>query len=97
MALFPETPKYSPKIGTFVISKTLDIHIFFNYLEHAMEISYNSEKNLSNSVSYASIRDHLIHTIKGFRVKNQIPNLTLGLSCDHNSCILGLNEQCKLV
>ncbi len=30
-------------------------------------------------------------------VKNQIPNLTIDLSYDHNSCISSINEQCKPV
>jgi hypothetical protein len=44
---------------------------------------------------HAPIGDHLTPILRGFLVRNQIPNLTLGPSFDHNSCILSLNEQCK--
>jgi hypothetical protein len=30
-------------------------------------------------------------------VESQIPNLTFGPSFDHNSCNLGLNEQCEAI
>jgi len=53
------------------------------------------KKKKFNNLLHASIRDHLMPTLRGFMVRNQIPNLTLGSSFDHNSCILSLNEQCK--
>jgi hypothetical protein len=64
-------------------------------LEHAREIFYSPQKDFFNNVLHASIKDHLMPTLKGFVVRNQIPNLTPDSSFDHNSCILGLNEKCK--
>jgi hypothetical protein len=64
-------------------------------LEHAKEIFDKPQKDLFNNVLHASIGDHLTLTLRGFVVRNQISNLTLDSSFDHNSCILGLNEQCK--
>jgi hypothetical protein len=52
-------------------------------------------KDISNDVLHAQIRDDLTLALRGFVVKSQIPNLTLDHSFDHNSCILGLNEQCE--
>jgi hypothetical protein len=43
-------------------------------LEHARAISCNPQKDLSNSVSQAPIKDHLILALKGFVVRSQIPN-----------------------
>ncbi len=72
--------------------------IFFSnqvFFENVREISYNSQKDLSNSVKHAPIRLHLTLAFKGFVVRNQIPNFTPALSFDHNSCKLGLNKQCE--
>ncbi len=60
-----------------------------------MKIAYSPKKDLSNGVLHAPIRVHLTPALKRFVVKSQIPNLTISLSFDYNSCILGLNEQCK--
>ncbi len=81
----------------FYCPKTLNVHIFFKstFLEHAKVISYNPQKDLSNNVLHAPIGDHLTFALKGFMVENQISNLILGPSFDHNSCISGLNEQCE--
>jgi hypothetical protein len=65
------------------------------FLEHAREISYNPQKDLSNNVLHASIGDNLTFALRGFVVGNQILNLTPILFFYHNSCISGLNEQCE--
>jgi hypothetical protein len=97
MALFPKTLKWESQNWDFCCPETLDARIFFktSYLEHEREISYSPQKDLSNGVLHAPIGDHLALALKGFMVRNQIPNLTPNLSFDHNSCILGLNEQCE--
>jgi hypothetical protein len=58
-------------------------------------ISYIPYKDISSGVSHTPIGDDLTPTLRGFVVGSKIPNLTLDLSLGHNSCILGLNEQCK--
>ncbi len=77
--------------------ETLDTHISSNQicLEHAKGISYNLQKYFSKGVLHAPIRDNLISVLKGFVVKSQILNLTLGLFFNHNSFISSLNEQCQ--
>jgi hypothetical protein len=63
-------------------------------LEYARKISYSFQNDLSKNVLHTPIKDHLTSILKGF-VRNQIHNLTSELSFDHNSSILGLNEQCE--
>jgi hypothetical protein len=64
-------------------------------LEHVMVIFYSPQKDLFNSVLHSPIKDDLTSILRGFMVMSQIGNLTLDLSFDQNSCILGQNEQCK--
>jgi hypothetical protein len=64
-------------------------------LEHTRAIFYSPQKDLSNGVLQAPIRDHLTPSLRGFVVGSQIPNFTLDPSFDHKLCILVLNEQCK--
>ncbi len=77
--------------------KTLGVHIFFktNVFGACEGIFYIPQNDFSNGVLHALIRDHLTPTLKGFVLESQIPNLTPNHSFDHNSCILGLNEQCE--
>ncbi len=63
--------------------------------ENERAITYSPQKDLSNNVEHAQIELHLTPTLKGFVVGNQFPNLTPTPSFDHNSCKLGLNEQCE--
>jgi hypothetical protein len=83
--------------GILVVSKLWTFIFFSNqiYLEYAREISYNPQKDLYNGALHAPIEDHLTPILRGFVVGSQIHNLTPKLSFDHNSCILGLNEQCE--
>jgi hypothetical protein len=83
--------------GTFVVSKLWTFISSSNqtYLEYAREIFYSPQKDLSNDVLHASIKDHLTPILRGFIIGSQIHNLTSKLSFDHNSCISGLNEQCE--
>jgi hypothetical protein len=62
-------------------------------LEHKREITYSPQKDISNGVFSTPIGDHLTFILRGFVVASQIPNLTLDLSFDHNSCISSLNDQ----
>jgi hypothetical protein len=64
-------------------------------LEHVREISYSSQKDISNGVWHTPIKAYLALTLKGFVVGSEIFNLSLDLSFDYNSCISGLHEQCK--
>jgi hypothetical protein len=93
MELFPG----SPKIGTFTIPKLWVLISSSKQicLEHVKEIFYILQNDLSNGVLHALIRYHLTHVLKGFVVESQIHNLTPNHYFDHNSCILGLNEQCE--
>jgi len=54
-----------------------------------------TSKDFSKGVLHAPIRNDLTCTLRGFVVRNQILNLILGPSFDHNSFISNLNEQCK--
>jgi hypothetical protein len=56
---------------------------------------YSPQKDLSNGVLQASIRDHLTLSLRGLMVASQISNLIFNPSFDHKLCILVLNEQCK--
>jgi hypothetical protein len=49
------------------------------------------KKIISNDVWHAPIKVYLTLALKGFVVKNQIPNLNLN-PFYHNTCILYLNE-----
>jgi hypothetical protein len=93
----PGFPSGNPKIGTLVVLKfwTLISSSNQTFLDHARAISYSFQKNLSNSVLYTPIEDHLTVALRGFVVKSQVPNLIPNPSFDHNSCISGLNKQCK--
>jgi hypothetical protein len=51
-------------------------------------------KYLSNGVFHTPIEDNLTPTLREFMVRSKIPNFTPDL-IHHNSCIFGLNEQCK--
>jgi hypothetical protein len=62
-------------------------------LEHKRAIAYSPQKDFSNGVLHAPIKDHLTFALRGFVVKSQIPNLTSGPSFDHTSCISSLNDQ----
>jgi hypothetical protein len=74
----------------------LDIHIFLKFvLEHASKISYNFQKDLSNSALHAPIENDLTLVLRGFVVRSQVPNFTPDPSFDHNLCISGLNGHCK--
>jgi hypothetical protein len=90
-------PSVSPKIGIFVVPKLWTFISFSNQVcfENARAISCIPKKDLSNSVLHISIEFHLTPTFKRCVVGNQISNLTPSFSFDHNSCTLGLNEQCE--
>jgi hypothetical protein len=62
------------------------------FFEHVMAIIYSPQKDLSIIIMQDPIKDHLTFVLRGFVIKRQIPNLTIDLSFDHNSCILSLNE-----
>ncbi len=64
-------------------------------LEHAKEISYSSQKDISNGVWHTLIKAYLTPALKGFVVGSEIFNLSLDLSFDYNSCISNVNEYCK--
>jgi len=61
--------------------------------EYVKAMTYSSQKDLSNGLLHAPIKDHSTFALRGFVFESQIPNLTPGPSFDHNTCILGLNEQ----
>jgi hypothetical protein len=65
------------------------------FFEICRKIFYRNWKYISNNVYHTSIDPHLTRSFKGFVVKSQIFNLTCTFFFYHNSCILGLNEQCK--
>jgi hypothetical protein len=77
MELFPKTLGGCRKIETFDIPKFWMFISFSNQalLENTREISYSLQKDLSNGIFHASIKDHLIPPLRGFLVGNQIPNL----------------------
>jgi hypothetical protein len=85
----------SPKIEILIVSNLwMFIYLLNQYfLEHTRAISYCPEKDLSNGVLHAPIRNDLTPTLRGFVVGSQILNLTLGVVWDHNSCISDLNAQ----
>jgi hypothetical protein len=94
---FLALPSGNPKIGvTFIIPKFWLFIYFSNQtcLEHVKAISHSLQKNIYNGAWHAPIRAYLTLAIKEFVVKNQILNLTLDSSFDHNSCISNFNEQC---
>jgi len=80
ITFFFEIPKWESQIGTLVVPKIWKLISFSNqiFLKHAKEISYNLQKDLSNSVSHAPIRYHLTLVLKGFGT------LDPDLSYDHN-------------
>jgi hypothetical protein len=92
MAFFPK----SPKTGTFVVLKLWTFIFSSNQVcfEHVKGISYSPLKYLSNGVFHTPIEDNSTPNLREFVVRNKIPNLTPDL-IHHNSCIFGLNEQCK--
>jgi hypothetical protein len=61
--------------------------------EHVKAITHSLQKYISNGLLHAPIKDHLTFALRGFVVRNQIPNLTFDPSFDHNSCISYLNEK----
>jgi hypothetical protein len=83
-----------PKLG-LCCPKILDIRIFFksNMFKTCMENILFFQKDLSNTILHPPIEDHLTFALRGFVVRNQIPNLTFDPSFDHNSCISYLNEK----
>jgi hypothetical protein len=87
----------SPKIGTLVVMKHWMLISLSNQVcfEHMRAISYSPYKNISSGVSYTPIKDDLTPILRGFVVGSKILNLIPNLFLGHNSCILGLNEQCK--
>jgi hypothetical protein len=88
----------SPKTKTLIILKFWNTFISSSnqtFSEHVRAISYNFLKYIFNGLLHIPIRNHLTPALWGFMVRSQIPNLIFGHSLDHNSCILGLNEQCK--
>jgi len=91
----PILPSGSPKIGTLVVPKLWTFISFSNqiFFKNSKIISYSPQKDLSKGLKHALIGPHLTPTFKGFVVKNQIPNLTLAPSFDHNSRKSSLNEQ----
>jgi hypothetical protein len=64
-------------------------------LDHTKVIFHSPKKNLSNGVWHIPIGDHLTPTLRKFVIRNQILNLIIDPSFDHNSCISYLNEQCE--
>jgi hypothetical protein len=95
--IFFKSLKWESQNWDFCCLKTLDIRIFLKssfFWDHARALYY-SQKDISNGVSHVPIKNHLTLALRGFLVENQILNLVLDPSFDHNSCILGLNEQCK--
>jgi hypothetical protein len=60
-----------PKIEILIVSKLW----MFIFLEHTWAIFYNLEKDLSNGVLHAPIRNDLTPTLRGFVVGSQITNL----------------------
>ncbi len=88
MTLFPKIPEWESQNWDSYCLENLDAHTFFkSYLFGTYKISYNPQKDLSSGVLHAPIRGHLTPALKRFVVRNQIPNLTLSPSFDHNSCI----------
>jgi hypothetical protein len=93
MTFFLKTPKWD-----FYCPKVFAIYIYISNqacLEHAKEIFYSSQRNIFNGVWHTSIKAYLALALKGFVVGSEIFNLTFDPSFDYNSCILGLNDQCK--
>jgi hypothetical protein len=86
-----------PKLG-LLLSENFG-HAYFPQnqicLEHAKGISYSPQKYFSKGVLHALIKNDLTLVVRGFVVRSQIPNLTLGPSLDHNSFISCINEQCE--
>jgi len=76
---FLKFPSGSPKIGTFVEFWIFKFSSNQTYLEHASELFYSHEKDLSNDVLNAPIGNHLTPTLRVFVVRIQIPNLTSNL------------------
>ncbi len=76
-----------PKTGILVVPKLWTLIFFSNKVcfENAKAISYSLQKNLCNGLYHAPIKAHLTPIFKGFVVGNQIFDLTLGPSFDHNS------------
>jgi len=83
--------------GTFIVPKFLLLIYFSNQacLEHAREISYSCQRDISNGVWHTPIKVYLTLVSKGFVVGSENFNLTFDLSFEYNSCISGLNKWCK--
>jgi hypothetical protein len=95
--IFHGFPSQSPKIGTLVVPKLWMLISSSNqvYFEHVKVITYSLQNDIFNEVFHYPIGDDLTPTPRGFVVGSQIGNLTLDPSFDHNSCISGVNGQCK--
>ncbi len=86
-----------PKLRPFVVLK------FWMFIFSSNQTCLKNEKirffcfqkNLSNRVLHAPIKDHLTIFLKRFVVGNQIKNLILAFSFNYNSCISSLNNQCE--
>jgi hypothetical protein len=97
MAFFPEIPKWESQNWRFLLfwnfghSYLFQIKPFWS-IQAQYLISF---KKIFSIVFYTPIKNHLIHALRGFVVKNQFPNLIPNPSFDHNLCILCLNKQCK--
>ncbi len=89
MRLFLRTPKW-----TFIVPNFLLFIYFSNQvcLEHAREISYSCQRDISNGVWHTPIKVYLAFVLKGFVVGSENFNLTFDPSFEYNSCILGLNK-----
>ncbi len=85
--------KFKKKIETLVVPKLWTLISSSNqtFLEHVKALPYSLEKDLSK-LYHAPIGNHLTPALRGFMVKNQIPNLIFTPYFDHNSCISCLNE-----
>jgi len=89
ITFFSRPPFQDSQVGVSLLSQNFGCSYLsqIKFLEHAINIYYSSQKDLSNGVS-CPIRYHLTRALKGF------VTLDRNIFFDHNLCILGLNEQC---
>jgi len=92
----PRFPNESPKIGIRVVPKLQTFISFSNqvYFENMKAISYSPQKDFSTCITCTD-DNSLDPYFQGFVVESQIPNLTIALFKNHNSCKSCLNEQCE--
>jgi hypothetical protein len=92
ITFFSRPPLRDSQVGVSLLSQNFGCSYLFQikFLEHAINIYYSFQKDISNGVS-RPIKYHLTLDLKGF------VTLDRNIFFDHNLCISSLNEQCESI